>query len=815
MIRVLSLLVCFVLAFGCATDYSQKTTEHHRYIPPNSSLVLMINDLGYLRDSISNNFFLRNLNDKIPLAKVLPKIELLQIASLSAKCLLVFTPSGEVLYIGETAKENPNDSTATTPEKLFTPKEGSILKHSLEGADVYATRSNSVVLVASEKALISAALLQAEQKPNPIFKKLYATSNERLPLNLLFSLHEQDTLLSQIFGSETTLDLKSFGKWMSLDLASSPSELRLEGIAVSDTSVTDFLGLFKNTAPLPNTAAGFAPSSSDAILSYSFADFERFSTNRQHYTSLQSTQDPIFNAVEEVGVIFKKNKKAVVLNTYGSETLSDFLGNIRQNGYEYQGNPIFKLTQTDFLNMSLTPLVTDFNAGYYTILDNAFLFSPHKELLEESISAFKNGNTFDRSPAYTLMSERIASTASILFVGNASYMQQLLDGQLMKDAHTKGQHFMFKGNFVTAQLVAEGDFFLTDITVRQKDGTLKEPLSKPITIALEDEFSMTPQLVLNHTDKSREIVVQDNLNRLYLISEKGEILWKKQLDGQIQGRIHQVDLFKNGRLQLAFTTDRQLIVLDRNGKSVDGLSRSFEGGNLNPLAVFDYENNKEYRFVVTQGERIFMFDRAGKDVSGFTYRKAKSPVIGTPQHLVIGNKDHIVFQLADGSLKILSRTGKVRVPVSKKFEFSGNPVFMHKDRFTFSDAKGVLHQIAPNGEHTRTDLSLNTDHGSTGSQNSLVYQNDNELHINGKTITLDLGIYTVPKLFSIKDELYVSVTDIQNQNTYLFDNQGRAISDFPVYGNGSIALSTTKRDSKLLLAVKKDSNTLLLYRLGL
>ena len=40
----------------------------------------------------------------------------------------------------------------------------------------------------------------------------------------------------------------------------------------------------------------------------------------------------------------------------------------------------------------------------------------------------------------------------------------------------------------------------------------------------------------------------------------------------------------------------------------------------------------------------------------------------------MGNKDYIVIAEKNGHLNILHRTGKVRVPLSKKFEFSEIPI---------------------------------------------------------------------------------------------------------------------------------------------
>ena len=124
------------------------------------------------------------------------------------------------------------------------------------------------------------------------------------------------------------------------------------------------------------------------------------------------------------------------------------------------------------------------------------------------------------------------------------------------------------------------------------------------TVELDTDIATNPQFVKNHRNNTYEIITQDKNNVLYLISASGKVIWKKQLNGKVRGRIQQVDLYKNGKLQLAFCTNNQFLIIDRNGEEVKPFNKKFDSGNLNPLAVFDYENNKDYRFLVTQGRKV-------------------------------------------------------------------------------------------------------------------------------------------------------------------------------------------------------------------
>ena len=89
---------------------------------------------------------------------------------------------------------------------------------------------------------------------------------------------------------------------------------------------------------------------------------------------------------------------------------------------------------------------------------------------------------------------------------------------------------------------------------------------------LQSSSHLKPRIVTNYVTKEKELITQDDLNNLYLISNKGELIWKKQLESKVVGEISQIDLYKNGRLQYAFETEKSLMILDKNGKIVKKLN---------------------------------------------------------------------------------------------------------------------------------------------------------------------------------------------------------------------------------------------------
>ena len=119
-------------------------------------------------------------------------------------------------------------------------------------------------------------------------------------------------------------------------------------------------------------------------------------------------------------------------------------------------------------------------------------------------------------------------------------------------------------------------------------------------------------------------------------------MWKKSLSGRIIGEIKQIDLYKNGRLQILFRTSDRLYLIDRNGNEVSQLSFDIKNGKINhPISVFDYDKNRNYRILVTTDNQIQMYDNSGEIVKGFDPDNFKSDIINSPVHIRIDDKDYI------------------------------------------------------------------------------------------------------------------------------------------------------------------------------
>ena len=95
-------------------------------------------------------------------------------------------------------------------------------------------------------------------------------------------------------------------------------------------------------------------------------------------------------------------------------------------------------------------------------------------------------------------------------------------------------------------------------------------------------------------------------------------MWKAAIREKITGDIFMIDYYRNGKLQLLFAGRDYLHLVDRNGNYVDKYPVKMRSPASNALAVFDYENKKDYRlFVAGDDRRIYVYDRSGTPVRGW------------------------------------------------------------------------------------------------------------------------------------------------------------------------------------------------------
>jgi hypothetical protein len=818
-IKVL-LIFGIVLSLQCSPEKEYRPSLL-QFMPENASTVIKINDYNTFAAELNENELFKKLQ-KTDLSKKISKLLApLNYVQPSQESLIGFTiDSLQTLNFAFVASDTVpylqlSEVTDKTIETIQY-KDFSIKKYSVEG-HIFFTSTISEKEVLGSSITVLKELINGKDTPstNEQLVKFYGVSDATKLGHLWVNLNNSDVLLRYLTNAKTESLPSHFADWFSLDISLGNDGLFLNGISTAKDATKNYLKLFSGTKPLANSIYEMLPADASSFTSYTFSDYTSFSDNQLLYTNQNMALDSLLSTVEEIGTAQLGKQPLILLKTFGTDELTEYLKRNRKSTEAFQGSEIWELGEPSFLTNRLEPLVTSFESNYSCVIANTLIFAQEKEVLESVIIAYKNSRTIPNTDLFDNLKELTTEASSILAVANAYGFEKRLSEYELTETAKQLSNIDLSDYLFGSEIISEANFFHSSYFIKKIGAKkAKNSITPMFTLQLDSDLLAVPQFVTNHRTKMGELIVQDMENVLYLISNSGKVLWKKQLDGALQGKIHQVDLYKNGKLQFAFTTNNKFLILDRNGKKVTPFSFDYAGGNLNPLAVFDYEGQKDYRFVVTQNQKVFMYNNKGKIVSGFKFTSAPENIIEAPQHFRIDRKDYLVFKLANNTLKILNRVGNVRIKTNDKIPFSDNSIKVYQNKISLTSNKGVLYQIDTKGKIAQTDLGLQIDHGFDATSKTLAIMDDNVLRIRENKIPLDLGVYSKPTIFYINDKIYVSVTDIQNQKSFLFDSQAVPIPNFPIYGSSEIDMADIDKDKKPELVIKDRENSFTVYKIN-
>ncbi|WP_088339519.1 hypothetical protein [Robiginitalea sediminis] len=809
-------LFLFLLVWltGCREGVPE-AADPSDYLPESTLLVLRIHHSDALRSALQNNSLLEQLRTGNPASPI--EIAHKQVLPLDfgESALVAFTRErdtalGWVAIFEEPGMVRPDSlgqETGPTPPAWMLP----------DSTTLFTQRVGKWRMVGTSQVLLEQAISSGKTESGGL-KKALRTTNNQAAASLVYprtALHPLEVLLEGKIPPSITDRMEP---WTAFDLKMESDALLVQGLEIRPDSLWDNRKLFRGAPVLPlDELLEVTPSGATSLVGYSLLDPGQFLENQRGLLGHENPQNTLAEGVEQLARYSWEGKPYLVLRALNPDNLSEVFRSQQGEGTEFQTAALYSLQSDQALQEAFQPLLNEAPQWtWYARMGSHFIFSTDREGLENAISALNRKNTYLETPAYQSLREYLPSSATVMAMGSqaapsdpltnpeaALYLPEAIAARLPET-------YLF-----TAQLNSSEAFDLLEYQFRKKDdpsggGT---GVSQVLSLPLDGRVQAGPFFLKNHRTGEMDIAVQDDNNQFYLFSNTGSLFWKKELPGPIQGTIHQVDLYRNNRLQMAFNLPDRLVVLDRNGERVAPFPLEFEGGNLGPLAVFDYEGTRNYRLVFSQGSNILMYDGQGRAVRGFKYRDAGSPLLGPARHFRIGSRDYLVFALEDGRLEIRNRVGDTRVRVKETFNFSQNGVYLYRNTFAFTDREGHLVTIDPSGRVSRTPMNLNADHGIFATARTLAVMNDNIFQVKGNRAELDLGVYTAPEIFYLNDIIYVSVTDIQSQKVFLFRSNAAALPGFPVEGNGQPDMADMDNDRNPELAVRFRDSTVAVYRL--
>lgn len=670
------------------------------------------------------------------------------------------------------------------------------------------------------------------------------------------------------------LGISRLASWGELDLDIKDDALIMNGMTVAGSEQNLFLKTFSNQSPVKIELHEMMPSGTTSFLHLGISDRNQFASQMKDYLGglgkwakisqqqelLQKKYgvDPLVDLMALIddelawfsieGVSTKPSEEIFVVETRSqsetNEVLMQWIGQYLQvNAFDMNSyRRTYKLDKQTSFNIYKMP---DFYPegllpgylfnSYFTVFENYLIFGPSVEVLSRVIYQNVLQKTFISDPVFKDMSDYLSNRTNVtLFIKPFNYLdyrRELLNTETREKLDGM-ELFLRRIPGLVLQYSSENGMFYQNISFKYAS-QIKEKALTAWESLLDSSAVSKPSLVINHNTKEKEIFIQDAANKIYLINSTGRILWKLKMDGPLLGEVHQVDFYKNGKLQFLFNTPGKLHLIDRNGNYVERYPVALRSEASSPLALFDYDKSRDYRiFIPGVDRKIYVYNIEGNVVPGWDFGKTESLVTKAPQHFRIGVKDFILVNDQTRAY-FLNRRGRERVKPEKRIMFSQRNSFTldmniseGKPRWISTDTAGnVVSVYEDGGVATILQQKLEPDHlfrmqdmdtdgipefiFAAGDELSLLKQDGTRLfsyRVRGR-------ISEMPDIYKFSaSDIKIGISDQSRNRIYLINADGSLYEGFPLEGRTRFSIGYfAGSDSRFNLIVGSGNNFLYNY----
>ena len=805
--KIIFLLVTSVFYYSCSVSKNDNISSLN-FLPVESEVIFNINNLKNTKEILFRNKTLGSISPSKN--KILEQLNLLSNKSSNSSGLLSLTSYGKnqtaYTYI---RKVNSEDSISEVDVLKGDYQNNKIFIDTTNSKEIYKTVIDDYI-ISSNKDIVLENIIRDNNISNPVsdsdLLKIIKGIDLNDPFNIFILSKNSSLSLNNLSDLSSFSDINN--SWISYDFKYSLEEVKMTGAARINDSVNTKTSILKNIPSSEIKTDKIIPNSFSSFYSFTVSDSERFIFNFQNYLkgndfSSENLNFNSLNLINEINFV-EDQEKFLILG----------ITNIDQIDNYFELNEIDNLDNIRKINLdnALKTVINSFDqeilSAYALILDDYLVITKSVSQMKKIINSNRINDNLSSNPKYTDFKNLKSKKHSFFWVRNNS------SGKINQDKNNEIDSEIYP--FIGFSLVINQNIALLDFDYSKINNTNEgKDIYTEFFLTFENEIISEPIWIKNHTNNEYDFTFQDSENYLYYYSNSGEEYWKKKIPKKIIGDIKQIDAYKNGRVQISFRTEDYFYVLDRNGNEVKDLSFKIDSGVINnPLSIFDYEKNRNYRFLITNDNTISMFDSKGKKVNGFKPELFESSIIRSPVHIRIDGKDFIIVQLESGDLKILDRRGNDRIKVDQKIQFSKNSIFSYLKTFTTTDSEGNLIQIDMNGKLSKKNLNISIDNLIDIKNDNLVYISDNNLSIKGINIKLPFGRFSKPKIFYESGKMFIGITDFSEKNIYLYKDNGELITGFPLKGNSIIDIKDSDKDGKIEILSKLDDYSIVSYEIN-
>ena len=688
-----------------------------------------------------------------------------------------------------------------------------------------------------------------------LFEKVAATSGRKVDANIFINFNYVPALASRLFSPSYLAErvlLPDFGSWSEIDLLVKNDELLLNGYTETIDTAGQFLSLFRQQVPQKIEVTRILPYNTSCLLSFGISDMESFYHDNGAYldkpgvfpdrsaklADLERRAGPnlqqymtswigneIAIAVINPHLEDPYNNTFMAIHAADVELAAEKLKSlaVSSSSYVYRDYVIRQIPFRDLLPVLFGRVFSAVRENYYTRIEDYIVFANSGRSLENLINIFLSGKTLEQNENFKGFTDNVADESNLFCYysirNSTQELEKILAGPL---AGFVRDNQGIVGNFeaLAVQFKALNKMYFTSVYARYNKDYVKEDLS--IWKAyLDAPVYGQPYFVKDHRTNNLKIVAFDTLTNMYLIDHDGNIEWKLNIGEKVISDVHTVDYYRNGKIQYLFNTTNRIYLIDLLGRDVEGYPVTLRAKATNGLAVFDYDNNRDYRIMLAcEDDRVYNFDIRGKKIDGWKNPMAKGRITKPVQFLRDHGKDYIIIADEEGNVRITDRKGRDRINLKTTFLNAAHSEFYvnetnSKGIFITTDRTGKLVYIKDNGRIETTDFGeFNQDHyflyedfDNRGGKD-FIYLDGNKLYVYDRfknvmfTHTFENEIHSMPMIIPVSArEKLIGIVSRESGKIYLFDRQGNLLSTPDHIGKTRMLIGSLRRDGQLNMIV--------------
>ena len=637
----------------------------------------------------------------------------------------------------------------------------------------FLTQQNNFLYLSKNKLLIENVIRNSTYSSNiefEKFQKLYENKSKNI------SLIVKENYNGLKF-KDIPQNVEKFSEFMSYEFDILNDEINVLGFAESDQKRN--IQLLNNLKKTKTDFFDIVPTNFSKLerISFEFSEIKKnLNSLKQDESIITYEIDSVYQNVSEIGELTINNDTLFILNFSDADQIN-LSESIIRNQF-YRGQEIIELSKNNF-QIDLFGFNRLNNFKYFTKFGNLVLFSMTENELENIILNFRNNLTLSKENEFKEFRKKIPSK-SVKF-----------------DLYTNSNSEDFSNKYIyTSEEISNNLSYFSLFTSPNENTQSIGKLELVFKTKHSKEIVITPSLIKNHRTNDLNIFFQDSDNKIILSDLSGNKIWSKNFESKIISDVHQIDMYKNNRLQFVFLTLEYLYILDIKGNVVKKVRNKVSGAQKY-LSVFDYDKNKNYRLVVQEGRTVSMYDSKLNVVKGFKGTKTEKNITNSMDHVRILNKDFLIQYYDDKTFEIFDRRGRVRIKLPKDLKYEST-VFKNQNKLLFLSEGNEIVKIDISGEVSYQPFTGKI-YNVASNHDLLVMLTENKLLVNENEFKIPYGNYVDPKIY--KD--YISLLNLDTKELYLF-NKTKKVDRFPIFSSKFFNFSSKEKQTFLVLVGDED-----------